>query len=574
MSASHAKRLIWLLDALACIGLVSVAALQLSRAGSAPQPGAPWWSANADAYLFGPDAGEWAMQAAALATGNFAELDAHRMPTWTILTVAAMRIGNLDVVYAGHIVNKLLLLALGPALYGLGRAAGMRAGAVAVATLAVIDPSLVGAATRFGVDPTVTTLLPLSLLAAYGSGRWWWFAVMGGALSALLAASHLSALAYPLPALLMCFFNGKGWRRWAGTLLFAGGTAATLYAIYQVFPFLPEKFLVDAFAEGIQPTAAPTDAQVAASRDSAVALVLQNAPGAAATASAGIASSYGPKGVPWQALVAIPLFGIWGAAAFTSESLSGRFARLRQFFSGWAVGFPLLAACAPLVLFAAGELPARYSQNVLPIGGLVFFRGLSFWVAGAAKLAGRPKSPLSQVLTEAALLATAFFVDRVPPPQEDRGEPPPAEARALHVGRALAAHFPPGIEAASPLREALPYAGQRYCPDTVCPSGPGEREVIACIAVLRNECAGTGDIPFVVAPGMSREQEGPFRLALTDWIEARLDPVTTVGDVRLYALPRQGELLPPGNRGPTPEPAGNPPPNEPPPAPGNGPPPG
>ena len=539
------------LDCSACVFLVGLATFQLSRAILPGPIDGPWWAAGTDAYLFGPDAGEWAMQAAALASGNFEQLDAHRMPTWTVLTVATMRVSGLDVVYAGHLVNKLLLLALGPALYGLGRASGMRAGALAVAALAVIEPSLVGAATRFGVDPTVTTFLPLCLLAAYASGRWWWFAPIGGALAALLAASHLSALAYPIPALLMCLLNGSGWRRWAGSATFVATTAAALYVIYQVFPFLPDQFLVDAVAEGIQPTGAPTDAETAASRASAVALVRQNGPSAVVSATAAITSAYGPKNVPWLVLAVAVALGVWSSAVFEPGAPGA--SRASRIFSGWATGFPLLAACAPLVLFAAAELPARYSQNVLPVGGLVLFRGLTLLIAGVAKITGRPRSPLSIILSEASILVIAGFVDRVPPPRDHSGEPPASEALGLDVGHALAAHFPPGIEAASPLREALPYAGLRYCPDTVCPTGPTETEVRACIEILRAECAGTGAIPFVVAPRLSLEQEGPFRTALNDWIEARFDPVATTAEAQIYAIPRVGEFPQPGREsGPPP----------------------
>jgi hypothetical protein len=205
------------------------------------------------------------------------------------------------------------------------------------------------------------------------------------------------------------------------------------------------------------------------------------------------------------------------------------------------------------LLFTAAELPARYSENVLPMGGLLYYRGASLVVAGMAQFVGRAKSPLSRGLSEFAILGMGFSVQRISPPDENWGEPPPSDARALEVGRALARHFPAGTAAASPLREALPYAAMRYCPNTVCPGGPSDADMEGCVAILRRECAGEGPIPLVVAPGLSVEQEGPFGKQLGAFVGARLAPVETVGDIKIYSLPRTGNIGPnPGDPGPLP----------------------
>ena len=112
----------------------------------------------------------------------------------------------------------------------------------------------------------------------------------------------------------------------------------------------------------------------------------------------------------------------------------------------------------------------------------------------------------------------------------------------MPVGKALAQHFESGVGAAVPLREALPYAGMVYCPNTVCPFSDDEAGYRQCIDIIRQECRGSGPIPYVVTPGLTPEQETEPRRHMDDWIASKLEPVATVGSSRIFALPREGDL--------------------------------
>jgi hypothetical protein len=118
----------------------------------------------------------------------------------------------------------------------------------------------------------------------------------------------------------------------------------------------------------------------------------------------------------------------------------------------------------------------------------------------------------------------------------------PEEKRALVIGKAVAAHFPPGGSGASALREVLPYANLRYCPNTVCPFGDSEASFRQCVDILRKECPGEGDIPLVVVEGLTAEQRSDRRARFEAWVGTRLPIVAEAGGAKIYAIPREGDL--------------------------------
>lgn len=542
-----ALRRTWILDVLVAVALAAAGARMLAGVPGPPGDDLPWWANGSDAYVWGPDAGAWALNALALANGRWEDLDPHRMPSWSIFTATAMRLLGLDVALAGHFVNKLFHVLLGPVLYGLGRASGMRAGAVAAALLGVAQPVLLASAGRYGVDPTVTFMVPLTLLAGWAAGRWWPLAPIAGVVAGLTTVCHLTALGFALPGLLICLLAGRGWWRLLGAGLYLGVAAATVYGIYAVFPTIPRDFVAGVFAEGIAPAAGTSVAEQVHQKDAALATLQANAPAALDTVVANVLRAFRVPHLPWALLLALPWLGIVGPPAVEGlvegEGSLGRRA-LRGLGRGLVAGLPLAATLLPLVALAAAGAPSRYSDNLLPVAGVVVMRGLSTVVAPVGVLVARYVAPA--VAYAAEVLAFAWVAWVAWPVAENPASVgmgvPPEEARAMPVGKALAEHFESGVGAAAPLREALPYAGMVYCPTTVCPFTDDEAGYLQCVDIIRQECRGDGPIPYVVTPGLTPEQETEPRRHMDDWISGKLEPVATVGSTRIYALPREGGL--------------------------------
>ena len=60
--------------------------------------------------------------------------------------------------------------------------------------------------------------------------------------------------------------------------------------------------------------------------------------------------------------------------------------------------------------------------------------------------------------------------------------------------------------------------------------------------ILRKECRGDGEVPYVVVDDLTPEQSTAARRAMDAWVAARLPPVATVGSARIYALPAEGPM--------------------------------
>ncbi|MFN7145546.1 MAG: glycosyltransferase family 39 protein, partial [Myxococcota bacterium] len=218
--------------------------------------GSPFWARLRDHLLEGPDAGAWASNAVALWLGRQDELDPHRLPILPYLTSFALRI-HPDPALAGHLVNHLLHLALGPVVFLLGRRWMGRGPALGAALLAVTYPPAVMAAERYGVDPLVAVALPASLLAAEGAARRWALSPVFGLVVGLLATCHLTTIGMPVPALLLTLFRGDpGWRRWLGALGLVAGALLGVGLAFASYPTLPWDILVGSLAEGVTPSGA------------------------------------------------------------------------------------------------------------------------------------------------------------------------------------------------------------------------------------------------------------------------------------------------------------------------------
>ncbi len=533
-------------------GMLALAALPLmawSREGVVRAERQPWWVLDSDQYLFGPDAAAWAQNALALNQGRLADLDPHRLPTWTIFTSWAMDIGGWDVALSGHLVNRVEHVLLGPVMYLLGRALGLGPFAFAAAAIATMQPALLAAACHFGIDPTVTFLLGVMLLASWAAGRRWWFAPVAGAVAALTMVSHLTALAFPLCGLGLCLTSGKGVvRRVLAVLLYAGAGALVFRQVFNVFPMLPQDFFANALAEGVTPTEGGMLSQ-AASQEAVLSVVRQNASQGLDGALRFIAEAFRPVGLPWPATILLIWLGFIGPKAFR-RPLGERRRRgpvVRRGLQSLAEGFFLASTCAPLLAFAAAKSPERYSENLLPVAALLICRGAATLVSAGAWLAeyvpalAERRWRLENAV--AAALVGVWVVGEWQEPHQRAGVLAPAwEKNALLIGRSLAENFPAGGGAASSLREALPYAGLLYCPSTVCPFADSVPSFQQCVAIIREECAGTGAIPLVVTDGLTLEQRPVLRGQFEAWAETQLQPIATIGGSRIYSIPRAGEL--------------------------------
>lgn len=546
--AATSRRVAAVLDVVAVVVLVVLPIVAWQREGVVPAAGQPAWIFESDQYLYGPDAAAWAQNALALDQGRLADLDAHRLPTWTMLTVGVMRLTGWDVALSGHLVNRLLHVLLGPVLYALGRGLGLRGLAFAAAGLVVIQPALLAAACRFGVDPTVTFLVPLLLLTAWQGGRTWALAPLGGAVAALTMVSHLTALGFPLCGLCLCAASAprSWWRGPLSVLLYAGAGYLTFRAVFSVFPMLAGDFFVNSLAEGVAPTHGAGDQD--GSRDAALAMVQANAPQALDRALRLITTTFRPAFLPWSASVALVWLGFVGPQAWaTAEPGEGWSARVGRVLRSAVQGFAVASAMAPLLAFAAAGSPERYSDNLLPAAALVMATGAATVVSAlGGLLAWRPSWAWARPGVEVVLsgaLAVAWVASEWQEPHQRAPILAPGEERAaLPVGRALAEHFPPGGGGVSAMREVLPYAGLTYCPLTVCPTRADEMSYRTCIKIMRKECPGEGDIPLVVMEGLTLEQRSEARASFEAWVGERLAPVATVGTSRIYAIPREGEL--------------------------------
>ncbi|MBM4366924.1 MAG: hypothetical protein FJ102_11995 [Deltaproteobacteria bacterium] len=537
----------WIVDVVVAMGLAFAASRFLAAVPGPPAEGLPAWASGSDAYIWGPDAGAWALNTLAFATGRWEDLDPHRMPTWSIFTATLMHLSGLDVALAGHLLNKLFHVLLGPAVYLLGRAMGMRASAVVAGLLAVAQPELIAAAGRYGIDPTVTFLVPLTLLGAWASGRWWMLAPIAGVIAGFTTVCHLTALGFAVPGLLLILAAGRGWWRLLGAVLYAAAAVGTVYGIYSIFPTIPEGFVADVFAEGIAPAAGTSAAEQVQHQADAIATLQANAPRALDQAVALVVEAFRVRGLPWGLLLALPWLGLLGPPA-VEELAAGKGSVprrvLRALGVGLASGLPVAFALAPLLALAAAGAPSRYSQNLLPVAGLLVMRGLSLLISPVSMFVTRFLSIYAALLLEALAftwVAWAAWPVVANPASVGMGVPP-EEARAMPVGRALAERFESGIGAASPLREALPYAGMVYCPTTVCPFSDNEQGYLNCVEIIRKECRGVGDIPYVVTPGLTAEQETEPRRHMDAWIGSKLEPVAEVGSTRIYAIPREGSF--------------------------------
>ena len=506
--------------------------------------GLPAWASASDSLLDGPDAGAWAGNATAISLGRTVDLDPHRLPVYPYLTALAMWITP-DVAFAGHLVNHLCLLLLGPVVYLLGARwmqQGLALGAAVVCALWIPG---IAAAQRYGVDPVIALAVPLSLLAAEAGAWRWWAAPFAGFVIGLAAATHLTTVGLPVAALLLCLFRATPGARWPCTALLLAGCSIGVGAIHLRYPHLPHEMLATTLAEGIEPVANNAGrAGIEASSSGATDAVRAGLPAAVTAVMRFVASTTRPAWLAWHLALVVPWLGLVGPGLFEGRigppipRSGGEMRKLAgRLLAGLAVGVPALIALAPLVAFAAASSPQRYTDNFVAVVVLVVFRGFGLLTALASVRLGPVHKELV-ALAVALVVAGGIVSPRALTLQAQRS--PTDEMLAIRqLGTLIRTHFPPGGGASCTLREADAYAGRVFCPYSQGAAYAGKPDAVALH--LSSECSGEGDIPYVVLTG-ANDGAGEGRKRMDEWVMANATLVDELVlpqfSARLYGVAR------------------------------------
>lgn len=543
MPASPQQRvpLQFLLDllALVAVGLGLSRALPFLPVGDHPSAG----------HLNGPDAGEWAINALLVAQGSLSSVDPHRMPSFLVLTAATLGIEP-DVARAGHLVGVAAWASLPFIVYALGRATGGRLVGLVAALLTLGSPPLMLSTARFGVDPVVAAVLPLALVVVAPARRWWPWAAVAGVVAALCSATHLTAVPYTLPPLLLLLVRGRdhrsaAWTRTAAAVLYVASVVVTIMFLEQLFGLIDARQLTSALSEGIDPQGGtPVDSLTLT--EGARAAILGRLPDAYQRTAESLLSPFWQQGLPWAVLLVVLPLGVLGVGLAQAPPAAGaapvavrrrlpeplrsrlRPATRRAWERRWrqsaerlavhpltatlrwvghhtdlGSGLALLACLAPVPLLAAAGAEARYTSNLLPFAAVLLARGL---VAPLGLLAGRlPLRPPwgSRTLVTLGLGTIggiALAVNSLSAVDRSIGRlprPDPVAVGARELATAVAAAFPGEGGVATPVREAAAHLGRPYCPRASCTAQRDVAGIVRCVHELRAQCSGEGDIPLV-----------------------------------------------------------------------------
>ena len=460
--------------------------------------GAPWWGTAQDLLLDGYDAGEWADQHRAWRDCRLGDLDGHRMPTWTLL---AGPLASLSLPLAGHLVNHLLQLALAPIVYGLGRTLGMGRGTSALAgVLVATNATLVVASRRFGVDPTITTIVPLALLACHLVRVRWWLGLVAGSIGALATASHFTTLPYPVPFALCAVVLARPGERLPALIAYSSGLLLTWGFVFDTFPWIGVETLLKSVGESASNQVAGTPG--ARGWENAVARLS----GILANDLDGAFTAYAARVHPiLPAVVLLPLtmLGVAGVGLGTSRT------------PAWAGGVLLALTLVPTATLVAMHAPSRYSDNLLPLTTLLALRGLASLLV-----------PLRHALADVGVgvVGSAWALHATSGGFSSGN----LDVAVLNrdVGELLQTHAP-GACVVSPLRDAVAYTDLH--PIRIdCPVAATEASFRACLSGLRRQCSARPTILWVVHEQVPLDTRSAPLKAMDAWALEHWESVGTL----------------------------------------------
>ena len=507
----------------------------LGQEGFDDVPESWWeWGSAADLLLFGPDAGNWAANARALMEGT--EPDLNRLPVYGWLT-GGMSLIFEDYAFAGHLVNHLASALVCVLTYFLGRAMGGRGVGLGAALLVAMLPPLINAQNLYGVDPVMNLMVLLLILAGWWAMTGpWWAVIVAGVVGGLCASTHYLSLAFPLPvALLLTLYVGDGGRRdWARRLAAPVALLCISWLVFQAmmlpYPPLSLKQAMSVYAEGVVGSHDRGDLS-GEGLGAALSLVSSKLDGAQHTA---VQTALSPllAGLPWWPLLAAFWVGLVGP-------LLGRDPRMKWGWD-WRAALWLGLLMAPVILLEGARAPDRYRYYSAPLVMIVVMRGVASLCAladlGGRRLHERWPRGLLAVLACTVLAASLFG-----PLREDWPANPPLE-EGMHeraVGLAVATHFGSGGGVVT-LNQSIPfYSGRDRCPQA---QWPAEGEVRRSRQLIRSQCAGSGDLPYILD---EREIEGYAdrrNVALDAWVSENFSYVEAVSSegrrTYVYRVPR------------------------------------
>lgn len=526
----------WAGPALDALALGLLAALMLGTwhhgalgPGTEPPPDAPAWATLRDYLLDGPDAGRWAYQAIALRDGLVDRLDPHRMPTWTLLTEAALPLTGGRVPLAGHLVNHLLRVLVPVAGYALGRGVGAgRVAAFGAGLAAGFVPVVTADARIYGVDMSVTFAWVGGMAVATQAGRLRHGGLGAGAVAALTSATHFTTLPSVLPELLACAAVATPGQRGRRVGEFVVAFVVVSVAIYAVLPAMSPTALYASVVEGIAPHT-------------------EGLPGAPGEARAGTilreGLQLGPaRALGWAGKQTMPAhLPPWGLLPLLGAVLVGFGGRDRVARHGAPLATLCVLAPAPVLFMASA--PSRYVDTLGPVLVTLAVCGVAVFGATVDRLVrlGLRRWPAVvegvAAVGFAGVLSAGRGVDFVPLP------PVQSDLVALQAADALRARFPGGVGVASVVHEPVAMAEDVDCPTTVhCPATTGEDAYWHCLRVMASTCPGTGDLPYLVVERLPRDDRSAERAAMDAWVEGRWTPFVALRSPTLriagYALPR------------------------------------
>lgn len=508
----------------------------------------------AASLVSGPDAGAWAINAIAVASGDLDQVDPYRLPTFLILLVAASGITG-DIPQAGHLVGMLAWVSMVLATALLGRAAGgPLVGSLAGLLIATPVP-LVQTAARFSVDPVLAAILPLALAAVAPARQWWWFALPAGVAAGAAVCTHLTALPYALPALLLLLLRGgrpgEPDRVVVGRVVFCVlGVAAVLGLIWLLFPSFSQIALFSPISEGISSQRAIGASPLLTSSEpsglltsSAWDVLRANSTTAWYTGATQMLEPWFLPGVSWALLQVAFWLGVLGVAlpcaTFSSRAVRkhrrGVACRLRLDLRH---GIVLLLCLAPIPLLAASNAPNRYGWNLLPFVAVLLARGC----ASPAALLGRWLGAYGYVA--AAILTLVLLVPPLQSAQDlaVRSIPPISQRDQdlLQLTQTIAEHFPGDSAIVTPVLETAAMLSRPHCPRQNC----WGNAVGSCLNHIRRSCSGEGPIPLVwLQSGPQGMGDDPLTQAVGAYAMEQYGATATIstGSMQgvLVALPRE-----------------------------------
>ena len=361
----------------------------------------------------------------------------------------------------------------------------------------------------------------------------WWTVILAGVAGGLCMGTHYLSMLFPLPvAVLMLLHRGDWRRRVLAPIAMLCVAWLTFQALLIPYPPLSMTQALSVYTEGVVGSHDRADLSGGGIGD-AIGLVWSKLDGTPHTA---VQTMLSPLlvGLSWWPLLLAFQVGLLGPLLGRDETMKWRW--------DWRGGVWLLVLMLPLLLLEGARAPERYRYYAIPLVLIAVMRGVASLCAaldlGGERLHEKWPRGLLAILACGALAASLFTPLRASWP----GIPPLDEGiHERSVGLAVKEHFGAGGGVVT-ANQAIPfYSGREKCPRAMCPA-EGESKLRSCRQLVRAQCAGTGDIPWIVD---IRENEGfadRRDVEIDSWVQDNFEYVEAVLSsgrrTLIYRVPR------------------------------------